>query len=116
MRTYPESFKASFGYKPADDVTQYQIYQEIFARLPHRNILASTNEGDFVYLNDAMTRIGQLKQAGLTPSQLKANAKADQAWNKVCNETVQKHLGNLKLINKAADELLEDFPPEPRKQ
>ncbi len=114
MRTYPEHFRFCTGYKPADDVRQYQIYESIFVRLAHGNILASMNDGEFVYLKDAMTRIGQLKQAGVTPEALMEECKINQHWIASCNKLLQKELGALKLINLAAlpafQQLFESLP------
>lgn len=57
-------------FHPADDLTQYEILREIFEELPHANPLSSRFEDTFVYLNEAMSAISDLKKSGLTNDEL----------------------------------------------
>jgi len=59
-------------YKPADELTSYEILSGIFDELDYTNPLASKNNGDYTHLADAVKAISELKQAGLTSDELLA--------------------------------------------
>lgn len=65
-----EYFYNGAEYKPADDVTTYEILEEIFNTLDYSNPLAVKNQGSYVYLPDAARTISELKTAGLTSDEL----------------------------------------------
>lgn len=65
-----EYFYHGAEFQPADDLSSYELLTNIFDELDYTNPLASKNNGEYVYLRDAMTAIGELKQAGLTSDEL----------------------------------------------
>ena len=67
---YPEYFYHGANFRPADELSSFEVLEPIFAELPHNNPLASTMNGEFTALRDAQTAIGHLKKAGLTPDEL----------------------------------------------
>lgn len=74
-----EYFYRGAEFQPADDITSYELLTGIFDELDHSNPLASKNNGEYVYLRDTVTAIGELKQAGLTSDELLAIINANDA-------------------------------------
>jgi len=72
INQYREYFYAGAEFQPADDLSSYELLTSIFDELDYTNPLASKNNGDYVYLRDVMTAIGELKQAGLSSDELLA--------------------------------------------
>lgn len=70
INQYREYFYRGAEFQPADDLSSYELLTGIFDELDHTNPLASKNNGDYVYLRDVVTAIGELKQAGLTSDEL----------------------------------------------
>lgn len=67
---YPEFFFNHARLSPADELVQREIMTEIFENLPHRNPFSSFHpENGFVFLKDALSRISQLKKAGIAPEE-----------------------------------------------
>lgn len=65
-----EYFYNGASYKPADDITGYELLEDIFDTLDYNNPLATKNQGDYVYLPDTVRAISELKTAGLTSDEL----------------------------------------------
>ena len=65
---YPEYFFNHANLSPADELVQREIMTEILASLNHKNPFSSfhSKEG-YVFLKDILSRISQIKKAGLTP-------------------------------------------------
>ena len=57
-------------FKPADELSRFEILREIFDELDYTSPLASKNNGEYVHLGDAIRTISELKQAGLTSDEL----------------------------------------------
>ena len=72
INQYREHFYAGAEFQPADDLSSYQLLIDIFDELDYANPLASKNNGEYVYLRDTLTAIGELKQAGLSSDELLA--------------------------------------------
>lgn len=70
INQYREYFYRGAEYQPADDLSSYELLTSIFDELDYSNPLASKNNGEYVYLRDVMTAIGELKQAGLSSDEL----------------------------------------------
>jgi DNA helicase-2/ATP-dependent DNA helicase PcrA len=69
---YPEYFFNHVSFKPASDLTQSEILQTIFERLPHKHPLASFHpERGYAYLKECQVRIKDIKKGGLTPVRFK---------------------------------------------
>lgn len=69
IASYPEYFYNGADFIAADDLTQLEILERVFAELPRTDPLSSLHEGEYTYLRDAKRAIGLLKQAGLTPEE-----------------------------------------------
>lgn len=76
---YREHFYHGAEFQPADDLSSYELLTDIFDELDYSNPLASKNNGEYVYLRDTMTAIGELKQAGLSSDELLTIINANDA-------------------------------------
>lgn len=79
------------SFKPADELSSYEILTGIFDELDHANPLASKMSGEYTYLRDSMSAISDLKQAGLSSDELLAVINA----NETVLDTVEKELSNI---------------------
>lgn len=66
-----EYFYRGAQFQPADDIASHEILQAIFNGLELNNPLATTMNGEYTYLRDAKSIISQLKNSGLTASELR---------------------------------------------
>jgi DNA helicase-2/ATP-dependent DNA helicase PcrA len=57
-------------FRPADELSSYEIMSDLLEKLPHGNPLASTMNGEFTHLRDIQSTISDLKKSGLTPDEL----------------------------------------------
>jgi DNA helicase-2/ATP-dependent DNA helicase PcrA len=69
IASYPEHFYNGADFIAADDLTQLEILEGVFADIPRTDPLSVMHEGEYTYLRDAKRAIGLLKQAGLTPKE-----------------------------------------------
>ena len=67
---HSEYFYRGADFSPADEVATYSILTDIFEELDYNNPLANKMNGDFTYLRDTAQVISELKQAGLSSSEL----------------------------------------------
>lgn len=67
---HSEYFYRGADFSPADEVATYSILTDIFEELDYNNPLASKMNGDFTHLRDTAQVISELKQAGLSSSEL----------------------------------------------
>lgn len=65
-----EYFYRGAEFQPADELSSYEILTGIFDELDHTSPLISKNNGEYVYLSDVLSAIGELKQAGLSNDEL----------------------------------------------
>ena len=70
INRYSEYFYQGSDFRPANELSSYEILYDIFKTLPHDSPLSSTMDGDFVYLPDTLTAISELKKSGLTSDEL----------------------------------------------
>lgn len=70
INTYPDYFYHGAHFRPADELSSYEILREIFEKLPHDNPLVSRMNGEFTQLRDTKSVISELKRSGLTPDEL----------------------------------------------
>lgn len=67
---YPEYFFNQASLSPADELVQREIMTEILRSLNHKNPFSSFHsEEGYVFLKDILSRISQIKKAGLTPDE-----------------------------------------------
>lgn len=67
-----EYFYHGAYFRPADELSSYEIVRTIFEKLPHDSQLASKMNDDYTYLRDTQTAISDLKKSGLTSDELVA--------------------------------------------
>lgn len=72
INQYGEFFYEGAHFRPADELSRYEIIKNIFESLGHNNILNKKMNGDFTYLSDSLTVISELKKSGLTSDELLA--------------------------------------------
>ncbi len=69
---YPEYFYNAATYSPADDVAQSEVFDEIFSTLPYGHPLGGPGpDGGYVYKSAIVSRIGNIKTGGYSPSEYK---------------------------------------------
>lgn len=66
-----EYFYRGAEFRPADELTQYEILRSIFSELDYTDPLAGTNGDEYTYLRDAQTVISELKRSGLTSDEVR---------------------------------------------
>jgi DNA helicase-2/ATP-dependent DNA helicase PcrA len=65
-----EFFYGGASFKPADDLSCYEILRGIFDELDYDNPLAGKMGGEYTHLGDTLTVISELKKSGLTSDEL----------------------------------------------
>lgn len=70
INQYGEFFYQGAHFRPADELSRYEIIRSIFDGLGHGNNLNVTMNGDYTYLSDSLTVISELKKSGLTSDEL----------------------------------------------
>mgnify|MGYP000859488823 CR=1 FL=1 len=90
---YPEYFFDHITFKPASDLTQSEILESIFKRLPHKHVLgAYHSERGYAYLKEAQARIKDIKKGGLTPARFREIVQENEASYDAIHEVLRKHL------------------------
>lgn len=69
---YGEYFYQGAHFRPADELSSYELLSEILEKLPHDNPLSSKLNDKFTYLRDIQTSISELKRGGFTPDELES--------------------------------------------
>ncbi len=72
INQYGQFFYHGAHFRPADELSTYEILAEILEKLPHDNPVASTMNGAYTHLKDLLATISDLKKGGLTPDELTA--------------------------------------------
>ena len=98
INQYGEFFYQGAHFRPADELSRYQIIRTIFDGLGLGNGLNVKMNGDYTYLKDTLTVISELKKSGLTSDELleilDANdaviQKAEQLLGPVFNQRISK--------------------------
>jgi len=70
INQYGEFFYEGAHFRPADELSRYEVIKNIFEDLGHNNVLNKKMNGDFTYLSDSLTVISELKKSGLTSDEL----------------------------------------------
>ncbi|MDO8335207.1 MAG: ATP-dependent DNA helicase [Candidatus Saccharibacteria bacterium] len=66
----PDYFYSGADFRPADELSTYEILYGIFRNLPHNNPLSSKMGNEYSYMKKVQTSISDFKRAGLTPDEL----------------------------------------------
>lgn len=80
-------------FRPADELSSYEVLRGIFEKLPHNNPLATTMNDDFTYLRDTQSAISDLKKAGLTSDELLAILERNEAFTDWLQPRLQNAFG-----------------------
>jgi len=80
MNLYPDYFWNAARLSVAPDSVQLEIIESIVSQLPLDNPLALKFAGQYTLLSDIRRAIGLAKDAGLTPSKLRAIIEINQAY------------------------------------
>lgn len=72
INRYGEYFYHGAHFRPADELSTYQILSDILEKLPHKHPLAGMMGGVFTHLRDIKSTISDLKKSGLIPDELTA--------------------------------------------
>ncbi len=70
INNYSQFFYQGAHFRPADELSSFEVLEAIFTELAHQNPLATTMNGEFTALRDAKQAIAHLKKAGLAPDEL----------------------------------------------
>lgn len=90
---YPEYFFGATHFRPASDLVQSEVLENIFKRLPHKHILGSFHpEMGYAYLKESQMRIKDIKKGGLTPSRFKELLGENEKSFDALNDIVAKYL------------------------
>jgi DNA helicase-2/ATP-dependent DNA helicase PcrA len=95
---YPEYFFEATHFRPASDLLQSEILENIFERLPHKHILGGYHsERGYAYLKESQSRIKDIKKGGLSPVRFKEiieeNAKVFPVLNVILAEHMPDRIG-----------------------
>ncbi len=66
----PDYFYNGASFRPADELSSYEVLEDIFQKLPHDNPLNSKLNDEFTQLRNVQNTINDLKNSGLTPDEL----------------------------------------------
>ena len=70
INQYGEYFYQGAHFRPADELSRYEIIRTIFDGLGYSNSLNTKMNGEYTYLSDSLTVISELKKSGLTSDEL----------------------------------------------
>ncbi|MEP7204564.1 MAG: ATP-dependent DNA helicase [Candidatus Saccharibacteria bacterium] len=70
INQYGEYFYQGAHFRPADELSRYEIIRTIFDGLGHNNPLHIKMNGEYTYLSDSLSVISELKKSGLTSDEL----------------------------------------------
>ena len=110
INQYGEFFYEGAHFRPADELSRYEIIKNIFEGLGHGNVLNKKMNGDYTYLSDSLTVISELKKSGLTSDELLAILDAnDSAIEKT--EQLLSPIFDDKISKTTADRLSKHIEP-----
>lgn len=67
---YRHYFYQGAHFRPADELSSYEMLRSLFDGLDHDNPLLAKMNGEYTYLSDTLTTISELKKSGLTSDEL----------------------------------------------
>ncbi len=70
INSNPDYFYNGANFRPADELSSYEVLEDIFKKLPHDNPLSSKLNDEFTQLRNVQNTINDLKNSGLTPDEL----------------------------------------------
>lgn len=94
INTNAEYFYQGAYFRPADELSSFEVLQEIFEKLPHDSPLGAKMNGAYSYLKDAQTAISDLKKSGLTSDELTAILDRNEAFIEWLQPRLQSAMGD----------------------
>jgi len=94
INTNAEYFYQGAHFRPADELSSYEVLQEIFEKLSHDSPLGAKMNDAYTYLSDAQTAISDLKKSGLTSDELLAIIDRNEAFVEWVQPRLQKAMGD----------------------
>ena len=70
INQFSDFFYEGAHFRPADDLSRFEIIRHIFEELGHANVLNKKMNGEYTYLKETLTVISELKKSGLTSDEL----------------------------------------------
>lgn len=70
INQHSEFFYHGANFRPADELSSYEIVKKILDELDYNNPLASKMNGEYTYIRDITSSISELKRSGLTSDEL----------------------------------------------
>ena len=70
INQFSDFFYEGAHFRPADDLSRFEIIRHIFEELGHANILNKKMNGEYTYLKETLIVISELKKSGLTSDEL----------------------------------------------
>lgn len=70
INRYAEYFYHGAHFRPADELSSYEVLRTLFEKLPHDNVLSSKMNDEYTYLRNTQSAISDLKRSGLTSDEL----------------------------------------------
>ncbi len=110
INRFPDYFPSLSGARPADDLALYEVMVHCLEQLPRNNPLSKMSYGQFIYQGDALSRISQLKQAGIMPKQAIARAERDSKWASKVGRIIAQAFNDMGRVSlKGAEQLRADL-------
>ncbi len=72
INQYAQYFYNGASFRPADELSSYEVLRSIFEKLPHSSRLSSTMNAEYTYLRDTQSALSDIKKSGLTSDELLA--------------------------------------------
>ncbi len=107
INRYSEFFYAGATVSPADELTTHQILSEIFATLPNRNPLSGREADGFIWLGSTRDMIGLLKEAALTPNELREILNLNENYVEVAEPILRQAFTTPRLSKKQLPHIVE---------
>lgn len=118
INRYTQYFYQGAHFRPADELSTYEVLTSIFDTLPANSVLAGRMNGTYTHLRDAQTAISDLKKSGLTPGELLAVIEHNEAFTSwvqpSLNDTFGPRLSKSRLSAiEAFTRRIDSYPEEP---
>ena len=66
----PDYFYSGAHFRPADELSSYEVLKTLFKKLPHTNPLSSKMNDEYTQLRSVRNTISDFKKSGLTPDEI----------------------------------------------
>lgn len=104
INQYGEYFYHGAHFRPADDLSAYEVLSPILEKLPHDSPIAGKMNGAFTHLNDIKSTISNFKKSGLTPDEVASILDRNDAFSEWISAPINEAFG-ARLSKKSFDTL-----------